>query len=128
MPNTFNITDDRAVGDGPPIRTGFLDLPYELRHQIYCHLIPRRKKISAVFVRNRALKYWSCSNSGGADGSTVHVLQLSKLICEECLDILYGENTFYLCINIGAERDLEFFFAEQNRRRLRHVVFVTGPE
>lgn len=30
MHDTFNVTDDRTVGDGPSMRTGFLDLPYEL--------------------------------------------------------------------------------------------------
>lgn len=54
--------------------------------------------------------------------------KLSKQICEECLDILYGENTFYLCLDIGAEDDLKHSFTEQNRCRLRHLVVVVKSE
>lgn len=127
MPNTFDFTDGRTDVDVPS-RTGFLDLPYELRHQVYCYWIPRRQNISTVLVSSRSLRYGFYDECRGADCSTLQALQLSKQISEECLNILYGENTFHVCLNDCGEHELECFFTEQNMRRVRHLFFVAESE
>jgi hypothetical protein len=73
--------------DRSPMCTGFLDLPYGLRHQLYCYWIPRQKMIYTNWVSHPSLAYfWLDPHFLEADFSTVNVLQLSKQISEEYLD------------------------------------------
>lgn len=67
------------------------------------------------------------SNFFNRDYSRVNVLRLLKQITEECLDILYRENTFRLCLNGEGEWDMRKNFTEKNRRRMRYLIVTTNP-
>ncbi|KAE8371760.1 hypothetical protein BDV26DRAFT_298498 [Aspergillus bertholletiae] len=109
------VTATRAQN---PMPTGFLDLPYELRHRIYCHCIPRRKQVD-VQLLFPGLSYDSYMEGG--------FLRLSKQIAEECLDILYGENIFRLCLNGKGEYYMRNNFTEKNRHRMRYLIVTADP-
>lgn len=81
--------------------------------------------ISTSWVSHPSSAYlWLDSDFLEADFSTVNVLQLSKQISEECLDILYGENIFHVSLKYGGQRDLRNSSTEQNRHRVRHLIFT----
>jgi hypothetical protein len=67
------------------------------------------------------------SNIFSPDYSRVNILRLSKQITEECLDILYGENTFRLCLNGGGEWAMRKNFTEKNRCRMRYLIVTANP-
>lgn len=118
-----NATKPRNV-----MRAGFLDLPYEIRCQIYYDCIPRRKEVN-VRSPSFALED-SCfmeSEFFNQDYSRVNVLRLSKQITEECLDILYGENIFRLCLNGEGEGGMKRNFTEKNRFRMRYLIVTASP-
>lgn len=110
------------------MRAGFLDLPYEIRRQIYCHCIPRRKQVDVGSPSFPLEDYcFMESNFFNRDYSRVNVLRLSKQVTEECLGILYGENTFRLCLNGEGEWDMRENFTEKNRRRMRYLIITANP-
>lgn len=110
------------------MRAGFLDLPYEIRRDIYYHCIPRRKEIN---VRSPS---FPLEDYGFMEGdfinqeySRINILRLSKQITEECLDILYGENIFRLCLNGEGELGMKRNFTEMNRLRMRYLIVTANP-
>lgn len=110
-----------------PIRRRFLDLPYEIRHEIYYNCIPCREQIYVTWVGGPPKAYYwfgmgICSFQKTPVYSPVKVLQLSKQISEECLDILYGENIFSMELNGNGELDLRKNFTKENRYRVRRLA------
>lgn len=101
-----------------PMRKGFLDLPYELRREVYCYYIPRRRQIDVKWVSISSVDYFQIMHKFlDADFNPI-ILRLSKQISEECLNILYGENTFRVSLKNGGERHLRDNFTEENRYRV----------
>ena len=94
-------------------RKGFLNLPMELRLQIYKLCIPQKETVNVLVPR---IKF-------EAKG----LLFVSQQISKECLDILYGENTFELPLNAEGEAYLCINFAPLNRERMRHLAITAVP-
>ncbi|RDL38617.1 uncharacterized protein BP5553_02957 [Venustampulla echinocandica] len=131
----------------PPI--SLLQLPFEMRLQIYRHSIPRKRVVSSTFVFDEFCTRWylgevddhDCFDtkliSGGdmnesdyqgrksKNGTTIFLL--SKQISEEALDVLYGENIFRLPLD-GAGQDWLKTFTEANRRRIRYLLLTARPQ
>ncbi|KAL3469914.1 hypothetical protein BJX99DRAFT_264732 [Aspergillus californicus] len=105
------------------VPTGFLDLPYELRRQIYCHCIPRRNQVNVQSPSLFLQGAWYMN----PNSSRINVLRLSKQITEECLDILYGETNFRLRLNGEGEQAMRDNFTEKNRRRMRYLTVTANP-
>lgn len=110
-------------------------LPFELRLQIYSFLIPRREIIRADLAGVKPLgvkvsdttpptRLLASSNEKekSHNQGRCKVLQLSKQISEECLAILYGENTFLVFCQEKGEYTLVSHITEANRRRIRAVI------
>ncbi|RLL97958.1 hypothetical protein CFD26_106912 [Aspergillus turcosus] len=143
-----------AEGSRSLMPTGFLHLPYELRRQIYCHCIPRKRQINVSFPSlplepledpNGSLEdpegtqedpegsledpkdHWYMEHFLNPNSSRLNVLRLSKQISEECLNILYGENIFHANLNGGGEYSLRNDFTEENRHRMRYLIIIAGP-
>jgi hypothetical protein len=116
------------TAEGPRILmpTGFLQLPYELRRQIYCYCIPRQRRIN-VSLPSLPLVYLEDLEGSLEDDDWPNILRLSKQISEECLNILYGENIFHVDVNGGGEYSLRNNFTEENRRRMRYLIIIAQP-
>lgn len=113
----------------------FLNLPFELRLQIYDFLIPRREIIRADLTGLKLLgvkvsdttpptQFLSSSNEkeNFHNQGRCKILQLCKQISEECLDILYGKNTFLVFCQEMGDYILDSHITEANRRRIRAVI------
>ncbi|EED12921.1 hypothetical protein TSTA_054320 [Talaromyces stipitatus ATCC 10500] len=120
----------------------FLDLPYELRLQIYSYCIPQGYIVETAgnFIdRNtNAIKTKFAFNP--RENQEIPKLQISqtntlnpslprvcKQISEECLQILYGNNQFSVrIVPGGGESDMRDVMTEQNMMRIRHVKATAG--
>lgn len=110
----------------------FLDLPAEIRLQIYRVYIPRGR----VVYNNASLA------RGGLDfiiyedhalrtprilsllPFTTSLLAVCKQVSEECLDVLYGDNQFEIDLARGAQYLFRMAFTEQNIRRIKNVTVI----
>ncbi|KAK8257483.1 hypothetical protein IWZ00DRAFT_14057 [Phyllosticta capitalensis] len=112
----------------------FLRLPLELRLQIYCYALP--KTIHEPSKQEDDGLVWQRSDIG--------LLSANRQISEECLDCLYGDNTFVIECgyskiefrfrtilpgnhNLAPSRTYSFLdhFSQRNIQRIRHfVVYV----
>ena len=63
--------------------------------------------------------YWKRNNNS--------IFLLSKQICEEALDVLYGENIFKLYLHREGEHFLKKNFTEANRQRMRYLLLIAKP-
>ena len=99
----------------PPF--GFLDIPLEIRCEIYRYCLLRRKSISV----KRPL--WDEGNREYKNG----LLLVSRQIGSEALMVLYSENIFRVNLNSWGEKNLKNFFAEANIGRVRRMEIVTPP-
>ena len=91
--------------------TSLLDLPFEIRLQIYCYCIPRKCIIGVSHPRfpigwpleqegdtlDFEGDYWNLNKNKNS------LLLLSKQLSEECLDILYGENISKLYCRLAGD-------------------------
>lgn len=110
--------------------TGFLDLPFELRLEIYYYSIPTKFVINAGNPRfpifNSILdNYYMYFMNPHAKNN--NILLLSKQISNECLDILYGENFFKVQLNGGGEYYLKRNFTDKNRARMKNITVIAQP-
>jgi hypothetical protein len=109
--------EDLEMYNPPPHRRpiGFLHLPYELRQMIYHEFIPRNYYIELV---NGSLR-WAKDRQWARIGYPVYnIRRVSKLVSEECLDILYGDNTFVTSYEVGGNPFLSVI-TEKNRGRIK---------
>lgn len=117
----------RAAGN-----TGFLDLPVELRLQIYRIYVPRNyvifnnaraftEEFDFVFYEDRALRMLRIFPQ---IPFTTDFLVVCKQVTEESLDVLYGENRFEMDLARGAQGVLREAFTERNIQRIKdlHVI------
>lgn len=140
----------------PPVQTiGLLDLPAELRLQIYRQCVRRGGHVDATHWRRPQFReedegeeagHWEDDTQfAGAEGpakdgqteasnltglsdigrSNNSLFVVSKQISEETLDILYGENTFE--VELHNEPAFPKNVSERNRRRMRHVIVIAMP-
>jgi hypothetical protein len=116
--------------DASPDRPSLLvDLPFEIRRQIYHQRIPTKRvvEVSNPYFSTGPKEEAESLGDGYINQNMNNLLLLSKQISEECLDILYGENIFKLWLNAGDELYLRKNFSEANWRRMRHLLLVAQP-
>jgi hypothetical protein len=128
---------------------GFLRLPFELRLQVYYYLIPTQQVIDVRFPGFRREGFFASiahplsetRRSFDVDRISQDRLNyfmfgykhcntiflLSKQISDETLDVLYGENTFKICLSDCGEAYLVKHFAESNRGRMRFLLVTAHP-
>ncbi|CRG87097.1 hypothetical protein PISL3812_04112 [Talaromyces islandicus] len=180
--------------------TGFLDLPYEIRLQIYQYCIPQKRCFDVSNIHYRPYRFDptlvrdSPSHNAGSqelgnqsrsalseenqseasesvydDSSESHsgslssadenetkpsdedqieciktipdiieevggqqsvlpsLLQVSRQISDEALNVLYGDNIFKFFLNGTGQDDLKRVFSDANRRRIQHIILVLRP-
>lgn len=178
--------------------TGFLDLPYEIRLQIYRHCLPQRtlfdvssllldrpyrfvyvhgspshdvgyqklgdESPSLLLEDDQLEPFESVYDPSGPDLECLDLedenrshstdedqldlfksvydriggfrsrrsvlpslLQVSRQISDEALNVLYGDNVFKVILHGGGEYDLKTIFCEANKRRIRHIMLVLRP-
>lgn len=94
-----------------PPQTGFLDLPFELRIQIYEYHLPQGHTISV-------LKPWLLYQ-------TKKFLLVSRQVTVDVLHLLFTRNTFEVPLNAEGEQGLRRNFSPWNRR-LMHTLLITA--
>ncbi|KAI0841123.1 hypothetical protein F5Y06DRAFT_213731 [Hypoxylon sp. FL0890] len=118
--------------------TSFLDLPLELRNEVYEYLflfdIPiltfriwftTAKRHIRRLTRENAPdccgKNWGCSHYDARLRPRTGILRACRQISEEALEVLYTRNTFHVGLE-NTSRFLNFFtIGERNLRRIRHL-------
>jgi len=100
--------------------TGILDLPLELRREIYRHCLIRKGFIDAYFV---LIDEYSFSEWGIRDNKK-SLLLVSKQISEEASEILYGENTFSYLFNADSGYYFKKNFSVSNIARIRKLCVI----
>ena len=97
--------------------TGFLDIPLELRRQIYQYCLVRPSPLTVNYL-------WNDINPGG-DIPRRHrksPLLVSQQISEEALEVLYGDNIFRVDLNPGGGTCLQKNFTIANRKRSKSFL------
>ena len=101
--------------------TGFLDLPLELRLQIYRYCLVRNDTIDVD-----EFSYYYDSAEVRDDKKSL--LLVSKKIGSEALDVLYGDNVFQIALHGRAGYYLQHHFTEANRQKFRMIqVLLRRP-
>lgn len=101
----------------PTQPTGLLDVPLEIRLEIYRYFLIQREPIKLHFLGSHT-NHWPLN----AKRYTV-VLLVSRQLSEEVLDVLYGENVFEVTLDWGSQRNLSQF-APANRQRIRRLQLL----
>ncbi|KAI6091314.1 hypothetical protein F4821DRAFT_226905 [Hypoxylon rubiginosum] len=117
----------------------FLDLPLELRQEVYAHLLVQDSPINCSRVwfttaarHLRRLRKEGIADCCGRDFGCAHydkrlrprtgILRSCRRVSEEALDVLYAQNTFCVFLESGgAFRRLFNTVGEMNLRRVRRV-------
>ena len=129
-------TSAMMFGEHQPPRaipsSSLLQLPFELRLQIYSYLIPQNRLVCVSSPTFRLPNHFSNdaqawviyadTSKTDANKHNNSILILSKQISTEALGILYGNNIFKLELNERGERRLKAKFVESNRRRISHIM------
>ncbi|KAF3479725.1 uncharacterized protein GIQ15_06701 [Arthroderma uncinatum] len=116
-----------AVSTNTPFR--FLDLPFEIRHEIYSHCIPYNSHFEEIryFRARPSMPQFSRT----ANVKNKHaILRVSRQVSEECLNMLYGRNRFYITLNASRRCLVANRITAENRARIRDVVVIVrhmGP-
>ena len=131
----------RPRGSTP--RAGWNSLPAELRLEIYSYLIPRFEhpiNVTTPKFENRFFREYNNSIVDSlSDEEKVEyqksilpwtkILLINKQISYECLDILYGKNSFQIEMHKTGAADLRANFTRENRERMRYItVAFLGTE
>ncbi len=103
--------------------TGFLDLPSELRLQIYRYCLVRS---DPVVVYHTPIIPYRRSHWGSLDEKT-GLLLVSKKIGLEAIEVLYGDNIFQFSLHLWASQHLKDYFTAANRRRIRKMQVLMQP-
>ena len=98
-----------VMADSTP--TGFLDIPLELRRQIYQYCLVRPSLLTVNYLWNDIVP----EDTFGRYQKSL--LLMCRQISEEALDVLYGGNNFRVDLNPGGGIYLEKNFTETNRKR-----------
>lgn len=117
---------------------GLLHLPFDVRLQIYHHLIPRRKIIDLTLPRfeidrSRARGYAALDPVTGSQyhyNRTKHmnsIFLLCRQTSAEALDVLYGDNIFKFRLYESNKRLLGKKFVQSNMQRMRRIIVTIRP-
>ncbi|KAI1417100.1 hypothetical protein F5Y13DRAFT_177478 [Hypoxylon sp. FL1857] len=117
---------------------GFLDLPLELRNEVYEYLFlydapiftfriwftTKMRHIRRLTKENApdcCGKNWGCSHYDARLRPLTGILRTCPQVSEEALEVLYTRNTFLVTLE-STSRFLNFFtIGESNLRRIRHL-------
>ncbi|KAI0889371.1 uncharacterized protein GGS22DRAFT_70429 [Annulohypoxylon maeteangense] len=123
----------------------FLDLPLELRNEIYTHLFVQPEPISCFrtwfttaprhlrrLAKEKAPdccgKNYACTHYDVRLRPRTSLLRVCRQVSEEALDVLYGRNAFRVDLESTA-RFLKFFtVGERNLRRVRDLMLCAFTE
>lgn len=96
-----------------PKDPSFLDLPLELRREIYHYCLPPKQFAVCVglFVPRYSLR--SCQSIG--------LLSVSKQVNDEALDILYGQALCKFDLHLQKGPHFGEYFSEENKQRVRRI-------
>lgn len=97
--------------------TGFLNIPLELRRQIYQECLVHPSPLTVNYLWNDILP--------GGDTSRRYrksLLLVSQQISEEALEVLYGNNIFRVDLNPGGGTCLQKNFTSVNRKRSKPIL------
>jgi hypothetical protein len=103
---------------------GLLDMPLEIRYQIYQDCLVRK---SPVNIHHIFVHEYSFSERGIGDKKK-RLLLVSKKVGSEALEVLYGNNVFQVCLHGEGGYYLTRRFTEANIRRIRKMQVVTKPQ
>jgi hypothetical protein len=106
------------VPSSPATPTRFLDIPLELRRQIYHYLLVREDPI--IVKRLLGNPY----TPGQSQGLHSNILCVSKQINHEALEVLYGDNTFHVSLESGGFTSLDYVFTSTIRLQIRKLQLV----
>ncbi|KAE9989935.1 hypothetical protein EG327_002077 [Venturia inaequalis] len=103
----------RNLKQQAPISPSFLDLPLELRREIYHYCLPPKPFAVCVglFVPRYSLR--SSPSTG--------LLSVSKQINDEALDILYGQALCKFDLHLQKGPHFGEYFSEENKQRVRRI-------
>lgn len=118
-----------------------LDLPLEIRREIYYCCLPRGRLVILPSTADGKpqFSYPQQPSDQQISGHRNNILLLSKQVSEECLDILYGENRFRLSFSATvhyAPRTIQEttephlitqHISPENRNRIRFLVILALP-
>jgi hypothetical protein len=129
--------------------TGFLHLPFELRLQVYYNCLPHKTIFNVTPVESNFLKlrhedrylwfegydlefFESVPDWMGRPGDSAlpGLLQVSRQISDEALNVLYGDNLFDVSPTCEGEQSPKTRFSDANRRRMNSLLLTswrTGP-
>lgn len=133
-----------------PTPVGLLDIPFEIRLQIYHYCITRKRIVNVHLPgldhEDDTLESESCNlNLEDDTPKETHaeedvwpdfwnimenknsLFRVSKQISEEALNVLYGENIFQLRLDGAGEYCLRKNFSKENRQRMRCLLVVAQP-
>ncbi|KAM5444849.1 hypothetical protein MferCBS31731_000304 [Microsporum ferrugineum] len=121
--------EDLSSVKEPNSPSRFLDLPFEIRHEIYSYCIPYHSHFEEIrYFRARA-SFPQPTKTGNVKNKNA-ILRVSKQVSEECLNMLYGKNRFYITLNASRRCLLANRITAENRARIRDVVVIVrhmGP-
>ena len=103
--------------------TGFLDLPLEIRLQIYRYCLVRSNPVHVHYIYIDPYRFCDM----GIHDEKKSLLLVSKEVGTEALEILYGDNVFQVCLHGGAGGYLRKNFTEANRRKIRIMQVLMQP-
>lgn len=88
-------------------KTSFLRLPLELRRNVYAYILPHTEAFDLRFQRgNGEAKQQSESNKEGNEIvwrlGCISILSTCRQIHDECVDMIYGDNTFVIDVSFDA--------------------------
>ena len=102
---------------------GFLDLPLEIRRQIFQYCLVRKAPVSSyIFIDEYRFSDW------GIRDRKKSLLLVSKMVGFEALGVLYGENEFQCHLHGDGGYSLRKDFTEANKRRIRKLQVVMRPQ
>lgn len=110
----------------PPSRrsqpSSFLDLPLELRQQIYRYVLVSPDIIRAKFLCRRWLPddFWLYATRDTS------IFLASRQVSAEALDVFYGDNVFQVPLH-GGEENVFHRLSEACRQRIRRLELITIP-
>lgn len=132
---THHNVQDTLLPQHRSTRVGWNSFPAELRLEIYYYLIPRCEQsinVSNPKFENRFFREYNNSVENideDDDLPWTKILLINKQISHECLDILYGQNSFQIEMHKTGEADLRQNFTRENRLRIRYItVAFLGTE
>ena len=117
----MNIPTSSSSSSSSRQPTGFFESPLELRLQIYRYCLVCSDPVE--------LDLFPCpSPDRQIPAENKSLLLVSKKVGLEALDVLYGDNVFQVAMNGRSVTNLQLYFTEANRQRIRIMQVLLLPE